>query len=282
MRIDAHQHFWKYTAQEFEWIEEPMAAIRRDFLPPDLKAEMGAAVVDRVISVQARQTIEETEWLLQLADVHDWIAGVVGWVPLISRNLNPTLERFAANRKLRGVRHILQSEPDGYMDCDDFSRGLKEVTRLGLAYELLVFHQQLQQATRLVDRHSNLTMILDHIGKPNIARNELEPWRHNIRELARRPQVYCKISGMVTEADFLHWDEAQLQPFLDAVLEAFGPERLIFGSDWPVARVAIEYVDWVELVNRFVSSLSVTERESIFSGSARKAYNLDQIWSTNS
>jgi L-fuconolactonase len=219
---------------------------------------------------------------LQLADVHDWIAGVVGWVPLISPDLNRTLERFTANRKLRGVRHILQSEPDGYMDCDDFSRGLKEVARLGLAYELLVFHQQLPKATRLVDRHSNLTMVLDHIGKPNIARNELEPWRHNIRELARRPQVYCKISGMVTEADFLHWDEAQLQPFLDAVLEAFGPERLIFGSDWPVAKVAIEYVDWVELFNRFVSSLSVTERESIFSGSARKAYKLDQIWSANS
>jgi L-fuconolactonase len=276
MRIDAHQHFWRYSAREFEWIEEPMAAIRQDFLPPDLNAEMGAAGVDRVISVQARQTIEETEWLLQLADLHNWIAGVVGWVPLISPDVNVALERFAANPKFKGVRHILQSEPDAYMESDDFARGLKEVTRLGLTYELLVLRQQLPSAIGLVDRNSNLTMVLDHIGKPNIAWNELEPWRQNIRELARRPQVYCKISGMVTEADFLHWDEAQLQPYLDAVLEAFGPERLIFGSDWPVSRVAIGYVEWVELVDRFASCLSVTERDSLFSGSATKVYKLDQ------
>jgi L-fuconolactonase len=219
--------------------------------------------------------VEETEWLLKLAGAHDWIAGVVGWAPLTAPDVDAVLERLAANPKLKGIRHVLQGEPAAYMERDDFSRGLREVARLGLAYELLISHDQLPTATRLVDRHPDLTMILDHIAKPRIARNELEPWRTQMRELARRPRVYCKVSGMVTEAHFTDWNEAQLQPYLDTVLEVFGPERLMFGSDWPVATVAIGYVDWVELVDRFVTRLNVGERESIFGGLARQVYRLE-------
>jgi L-fuconolactonase len=184
------------------------------------------------------------------------------------------LERLAADPKLKGVRHILQAEPDAYVDREDFGRGLRDVERLGLAYDLLVFHRQLPAAIRLVDRHPGLTIVLDHIAKPAIARNELEPWRSQLRELARRPNVWCKLSGMVTEADYARWTEAQLQPYFEAALEAFGPARLMFGSDWPVARVAIDYPDWVELVERFLGQLSGPERDNVFGGSARRAYRI--------
>jgi L-fuconolactonase len=274
MRIDAHQHFWRYTAEDYGWIDEPMAVIRRDFLPADLEAEIRTAGIDRVISVQARQSIEETEWLLEMAAARDWIAGVVGWAPLVDPAVGGVLERLAADPKLKGVRHILQAEPDAYMEREDFGQGLREVERLGLAYDLLVFHRQIPTAIRLVDRHPGLTIVLDHIAKPAVARNELEPWRRQLRELARRPNVWCKLSGVVTEADYAHWTEAQLRPYLEAALEAFGPERLMFGSDWPVARVAIGYADWVELVERFLSQLSEPECESVFGGAARRAYRI--------
>jgi L-fuconolactonase len=276
MRIDAHQHFWRYTAEEYGWIDGRMAAIRRDFLPADVEAEMRGAGIDRAISVQARQSIEETEWMLQLAATNNWIAGVVGWVPLVEPAVAAALDRLAADPNLKGVRHPLQAEPCNYLEREDFARGLKQVAQVRLAYDLLIFHHQLPAAIRLVDRHPRLTIVLDHIAKPAIAQNALEPWRSNLRDLARRPNVFCKISGLVTEADYPHWTETQLQPYLEVALEAFGPERLMFGSDWPVASVAIGFANWLELVNRFMDRLSISEKENVFSGSARRAYRLGE------
>jgi len=274
LRVDAHQHFWQYSKDEYGWIDEPMASIRRDFLPDDLRPLLDEAGIDATVAVQARQSLEETEWLLELAAEHDWIAGVVGWVPLASADVQRTLEQLCRSPKFKGVRHVLQAEPDEYFERADFNAGLAKLAKLGLFYDILVVERQLPAAIRLVDRHPDQTFVLDHVAKPRIADGELEPWRANMRELARRPQVTCKISGMVTEADLHHWTGEQLRPYIDVALEAFGPRRLLFGSDWPVCTVAANYQRWVNVVREYTSELSVYEQQAIFGINAIYAYNL--------
>lgn len=275
MKIDAHHHFWKYTPEEYDWIDDEMAVIRRDFLPADLEQTIAQVGITGVVSVQARQTIEETEWLLQLADDASFILGVVGWVPLILPTVREDLERFAANPRLKSVRHVLQGEPDdGYMLRDDFNRGVKVLTALNLTYDILIFERHLPQTIEFVDRHPQQRFIVDHIAKPRIKDGLLSPWSENIRELARREHVACKLSGVVTEADYHTWTEAQILPYLETVLEAFGPERVAFGSDWPVCLVATAYADWFQLVSRFISTLSETEQHWIWEGTAKEVYKL--------
>ncbi len=275
MKIDAHHHLWKYSETEYGWIDDTMAAIRRDFLPTDLRAATAAAGIDRVISVQARQSVEETEWLLELADGEELIAGVVGWLPLVSADITGQLDRFSGRAKLAGLRHVLQGEPEpGYMLRADFNRGLAQLADRGLAYDILVFEHQLPEVLQLVDRHPNQRFILDHIAKPRIKARELQPWLDRMRELARRPNVWCKLSGVVTEADIHSWTEQELSPYLEGALEAFGPRRLMFGSDWPVCLVATGYADWAALAGRLVSRLSSSEQEAFWSGNAREAYGL--------
>jgi len=272
--IDAHQHFWHYSDEEFGWISDPMAAIRRDFLPADLRPLLDAAGIDATIAVQARQSIAETEWLLQLAGENDWIAGVVGWVPLAAEDAEAHLAHIAGNPKLKGVRHVLQAEPDEYFHRTDFNAGIALLPQFGLTYDILVIERQLPVAIELVDRHPNQPFVLDHVAKPLIAQTELEPWRTHIAEIARRPNITCKLSGMVTEADFHHWTVDELRPYVETVLEAFGPERLLFGSDWPVCTVAASYVRWVAVVRDLTNSLSAGERNAILGGNAIKAYNI--------
>jgi L-fuconolactonase len=275
MKIDAHQHFWKYNPVEYDWIDDAMALIRHDFLPAHLQQEISKAGVDGVVSVQARQIVEETEWLLQLAAENDFIGGVVGWVPLRDPNVGEILKRFAVHPKLRGVRHVLQGEPDDrFMLRGDFNRGIKLLKQFGLAYDILVHERHLPPTIEFVDRHPDQVFVLDHIAKPRIRDNLVEPWRKNIRELARRENVYCKISGMVTEANYKGWTEDQLKPYAETVLEAFGPERLMFGSDWPVCLVACSYPRWHEIVSSFTSQLSGNDRAWIFGKTAIKAYGL--------
>jgi len=275
--IDAHQHFWHYSAEEYDWIGDTMAAIRRDFLPQDLLPLLDAAGIDATVAVQAHQSIAETDWLLQLAAENDWIAGVVGWVPLASPEAEGALERIAANPKLRGVRHVLQAEPDEFFHREDFNLGLARLRPFGLTYDLLVVERQLPAAIQLVDRHPDQPFVLDHVAKPLIAQRELEPWRSQIREMARRPHVTCKLSGMVTEAQFDTWTEDQLRPYVETVLEAFGPQRLLFGSDWPVCAVAASYARWASVARAFVATLTAGEQQSIFGGNAQKAYNLSTL-----
>jgi L-fuconolactonase len=275
MKIDAHHHFWEYTPEEYDWIDDEMAVIRRDFLPADLEQTIAQVGITGVVSVQARQTIEETEWLLQLADDASFILGVVGWVPLISPTVREDLERLAANPKFKSVRHVLQGEPDdGYMLRDDFNRGVKVLTALNLAYDILIFERHLPQTIEFVDRHPQQRFIVDHIAKPRIKDGLLSPWRENIRELARREHVACKLSGVVTEADYHAWTETEILPYLEIVLEAFGPERVAFGSDWPVCLVATAYADWFQLVSRFISTLSETEQHWFWEGTAKEVYKL--------
>lgn len=275
MKIDSHQHFWKYDPVEYGWIDDAMRAIRRDFLPGHLRAEIAAAGVDGVVSVQARQSLAETQWLLDLAAENDFIKGVAGWVELVSPNVGAELERFAANPKLKSVRHVVQGEPDAdFILRDDFNHGIRELQKFSLAYDILIFERHLPQTIRFVDAHPNQVFVLDHVAKPRIKDGVLEPWNNNIRELARRPNVYCKISGMVTEADYKTWTEAQLRPYFEAVLGAFGPKRLMFGSDWPVCLVACDYVSWHKLVSGWISKLSPGEQARILGGTAIEAYRL--------
>lgn len=274
MRIDAHHHFWHYTPTEYDWIDDGMAAICRDFLPADLAPEIAAAGIDRVISVQARESVAETEALLEWAAAHAWIAGVVGWFPLTDPALGDLLERLAATPALKGVRHVLQAEPAEYMDREDFNAGIAQLRATNLTYDILIVHHQLPAAIRLVDRHPNQVFVLDHIAKPPIRAGELQPWARNLAELARRPNIFCKLSGIVTEADYSTWTYEQILPYMETALEAFTPARLMFGSDWPVCRVATTYVDWVRTIDRFAETLSAAERQALFHDTAARAYRL--------
>jgi L-fucono-1,5-lactonase len=274
MKIDAHHHFWKYSAAQYEWIGDALSVIRRDFLPSDLEKEIRAAGIDGVISVQARQTLEETRWLLAMAAQNEFIKGVVGWVPLTNPSIREELELLGDDPRLRAVRHVVQGESDGYLLRNDFNAGVSVLRELGLAYDLLICERQLPEAIHFVDQHPDQIFVLDHLAKPLVKENRLDPWRQNIKELARRENVYCKVSGLVTEADFEAWTEAQLQPYFETALEAFGAERLMFGTDWPVCLVACPYRRWYDIVCRFAASLSSEEEMSLFGRAAARAYGL--------
>lgn len=276
-RIDAHHHFWRYDPVEYAWISEGMQAIRRDFGPEHLWAEFKAAGISGAISVQARQTLEETWQLLTYAEENEFIYGVVGWVPLTAPDLEKTLTSIAAHPKLRAVRHILQDEPDPYYILrEDFNHGISSLRPFHLTYDILIFERHLPQTIEFVDRHPNQVFVVDHLAKPRVKDNLLSPWQEHIRKLAERPHVYCKISGLATEADYQHWREEQLRPYFDTVLEAFGPSRLMFGSDWPVCLLAVTYGNWIDIVDRAVGKLSSSEQERIWSGTAREAYRLGE------
>ncbi len=250
-----------------------MEAIQRDFLPADLQREISAAGIDGVVSVQARQSLDETRWLLELAATNDFIKGVVGWLPLASPQVRRDLESLATHPKLKGVRHVLQGEADeSWLHHAHFNAGIDALKEFGLAYDLLIFERQLPAAMKFVDRHPSQIFVLDHLGKPRVKDGLLEPWNRNIRELAKRENVCCKISGLATEADWSAWTEVQLQPYVETVLEAFGSSRVLFGSDWPVCRLACSYTRWVETLARLTDNLSVVERAHLFGETAGSVY----------
>lgn len=273
--IDSHHHFWHYTRPDYGWINDNMKALRRDFLPEDLQREIQKVGIDGVVSVQARQSVAETEWLLSFARQHPFIRGVVGWVPLVDAGVGGILEKFAANKKLKGIRHVVQDEPDdAYLLREDFNRGVDTLKASGLVYDILIFERHLPNAIKFVDRHPKQVFVLDHIAKPRIKDGAVEPWKTNIREIAKRHNVYCKLSGMVTEADWKGWISAALHPYIATVLEVFGPKRLMFGSDWPVSLLASSYERWYRTVQSEISSLSKAEQERILGGTAVEAYKL--------
>ncbi len=275
MIIDSHNHFWNYNPVEYGWIGEDKTMLRRDFLPADLKFVLDEAGIDGVISVQARQSIEETNWLLQMAEENDFIKGVVGWLPIADSEFKSNLESIADQDKLISLRHVIQDEPDpDFILRKEFNRGIDELKHFGLAYDILIYENQLPDTISFVDRHPEQVFILDHIAKPKIERNLLSPWRENIRELAKRENVYCKISGMVTEADFNGWTKEQLVPYFEICLDAFSADRLMFGSDWPVCLIAVSYKEWFKIVNEFISKLSIEEQCRILYKNVIKAYDL--------
>jgi L-fuconolactonase len=271
--IDAHHHLWCYSAIEYEWIDDRMAALRRDFLPADFIDELAKTGIDGAVTVQARQTLEETQWLLKLASKHKEILGVVGWAPIASSDFETSL-RTLANPKLVGLRHGVQAEPKGFLDGEDFNRGIRAMRGTGLVYDLLIVEHQLGEAIRFIDRHPQQMFVLDHIAKPKIAAAELEPWRTRMQVLSQRSNVSCKISGMVTEDSWSQWSIESLRPYLDTVVSAFGAHRLMAGSDWPVCLVATNYAQWWQLLRSYFADFSNDERANIFGATASRIYNL--------
>jgi len=272
--IDTHHHFWRYDPVEYDWITDDMARIRKDFLPEQLREVIEKAGVNAVISVQARQMISETEWLLDMADKNDFIRGVVGWLPLVELSVESYLEKYSDNPYLKALRHVLQGENDEYMLTGEFNYGIGLLRKYNLVYDVLVFESQLPAAIDMVDHHPYQVFVLNHIGKPRIKENIILPWAENIRKLAERPNVYCKISGMVTEAGFHNWHREQLIPYMDVVMDAFGSERLMFGSDWPVCLVSCKYEGWLNLVKDWLEQFPINEQAMILGGNAVRVYRL--------
>ena len=277
LRIDAHHHLWRYTPEEYDWIDEDMRVLRRDFLLSDLRTAMSSASVDGTVVVQARQQTGETEWLLNLAASSPEIVGVVGWLPIAAPEFPHYLEVFRTSALLKGVRHVVQSEPAGFLARPDFDAGLRYLEGSNLVYDLLVFEHQLAEVIPFVDRHPKQSFVLDHLGKPQLRMNRLQPWAKQIRELARRPNVTVKISGLVTEADPANWTEVAFVPYLDTALEAFGPYRLMAGSDWPVLTVGCSYRRWWDLVENWSADWSESERTALLGGTAQRVYQLPSV-----
>jgi L-fuconolactonase len=275
LTIDAHHHLWRYTPLEFGWIDEPMQTLRRDFLPEDLKTAMATAGVDGSIAVQARQTLEETRWLLDLAEATDAIRGVVGWAPIAGEEFPGCMEEFDGREKLKGLRHVIQGEKDEhYVLREDFNSGIRTLAGSGLVYEILIYERHLADTIYFVDEHPEQVFVLDHVAKPLIAAGRLEPWAARMRELALRQNVWCKVSGMVTEAKWDAWSPETLKPYLDVAVDAFGPERLMAGSDWPVCLVASGYAQWWQVLRDYFAEFSEAERAAVFGGTAINVYGL--------
>jgi len=275
MHIDAHQHFWVYSAREYNWIDDSMAALRRDFLPNHLKSELESNGFHGSVAVQARQTLEETRWLLELAESSPWILGVVGWVDLRSPDVRSQLKELARNPKLVGVRHIVQSEPDDrFLLQPDFLRGISALEEFDLAYDILIYTKHLPVAAEFMQRFPRQRFVLDHLAKPPIKRGDLDLWAQGIRRLAEFPNLFCKLSGLVTEADWQHWKLEQIVPYLDLAFEAFGADRLMVGSDWPVCLVAASYARWIEVVNTYLRGQKPECRDRVLGGNAQRFWQL--------
>jgi L-fuconolactonase len=275
MHIDAHQHFWRYSPDEYAWIDGSMACLQRDFLPPDLEPELECAGFEGSIVVQACQTLEETRWLLRLAGASSFILGVIGWVDLRSADVRLQLAELANNPKLLGVRHVVQSEPDDrFLLQADFLRGISALEEFGLTYDILIYPRHLPVAVEFVGRFPRQRFVLDHLAKPLIKTGEIQPWEIGLRKLAQFPNVFCKLSGLVTEADWMKWKPEQTKPYLDIAFECFGPERLMIGSDWPVCTVAASYLQVMNLVINYLEGHPDHVREAVLGGNAQKFWNL--------
>jgi len=276
MKIDSHQHFWKFNVDEYGWINEQMQVLKRNFLPADLYPELQSSGFDGCVVVQARQSLEETAWLLELVSNNDFIKGVVGWLDLCSEDVKYQLDKWPAYPKLKGLRHVLHDEPDdNFMLRKDFLNGIGCLKEYNLTYDLLVFPSHLKNVNLLARQFPEQTFILDHIAKPNIKGKQTNPWENEIKELAELPNVYCKLSGMVTEADWNNWKESDFKEYLDVVFYAFGTERLMIGSDWPVCLLGGSYSKVMGIVMNYISGLPESDQKLVMGLNAVKAYNLD-------
>jgi len=273
MIVDAHQHFWHYNPREYDWIDDRMEVLRRDFMPADLAPHMEQAGVDATIAVQTRQTTEETDWLLRLADAHPFIAGVVGWVDLRADDVEASLAQFRDRARLAGIRHIVQSEPDDRFLLDPaFGRGIAALGQAGLPYDILIYPRHLPVAAEFISRFPSQTFVLDHLAKPDIRSGAIGEWARDLRRLAGAPNLWCKLSGLVTEADWRTWTPEQVHPYLDVAFDCFGPGRLIAGSDWPVCTVAAGYSRTMALVRDYLGSFTSAERALVLGRNAGIVY----------
>ena len=275
MKVDSHQHFWNYNTQEYSWMKDGMEVLQRDYAPEDLAAAQAEIGFDGSVAVQARMTVDETRWLLGLAARHETIKGVVGYVDLCAPEAGDQIDEFKDDPKCVGMRHVVHDEPDDhFMLRGDFQNGLEELSQRDLAYDLLLFEKHLPVGVEVVSRFPDLRFVVDHVSKPLIRDGVVSPWDDNIRELARFENVSCKLSGMVTEAEWDRWRPEDLEPYMNVVLGAFGPERLMIGSDWPVCLVAGSYGSVMSVVVDFVERLSIDEQARILGGTCCEVYRL--------
>lgn len=274
MRIDSHQHFWKFDTVRHAWIDSSMQNIAKDFLPKDLKPLLETNLMDGCIAVQADQSETETEFLLKLAEENSFIKGVVGWVDLSAEDLSKRLEVFSKNPLFKGVRHVLQAEKEGFMLKDQFLRGISELKNFNLTYDILIYPNQLEEARLLIEKNPDQPFVLDHLAKPYIKQQKIKNWASDIKELAKYKNVYCKLSGMVTEADWNHWQFENFKKYLSVAFDTFGSDRLMFGSDWPVCLLAGSYEHVVKIIDLFIENLEQEEKNNIMGGNACNFYNL--------
>lgn len=276
MKIDSHQHYWHYNTDDYGWIDERMSVIRRDFLPEEFAGLLQQNKIEGSIAVQARQSKAETDWLLQLANRYDPIKGVVGWVDLCADDARLQLRDFASHPKAAGVRHVIHDEPDiNFMLNDRFLRGINLLKEFQLAYDILIFPEHLPNTLQFINNFDeDQIFIIDHIAKPQIKTGSIHPWKEHMQEIARHQNVFCKLSGMVTESNWPNQQPADFKPYFEVVFDAFGPDRLMFGSDWPVCLVAEEYAGWLKIVTDAISVFSEEDQRKIMGETARKAYRL--------
>jgi L-fuconolactonase len=275
MVIDSHQHFWIYEAEKHAWIDDDMKVIRQDFLPEDLKIVYQENNIDGCVAVQADQTLAETDFLLDLAEKNDFIKGVVGWVDLRASNIDAILNQYSKFPKLKGFRHVVQGEADhNFMLRLDFLNGIAALEKYNFTYDILIFPHQLGAALELARRFPNQKFVIDHIAKPYLKDGFYDGWAALMKAIGEHKNVYCKLSGMTTEADYNNWTPEQIEPYMQLVLDAFGANRILFGSDWPVCLVAGNYTKTKELVTNFIAKLSSEEQAAIMGGNAMQFYNL--------
>ena len=272
MVIDAHQHFWKFDPVRDAWITDNMKVIKRDFFPEDLEPVLRANHIDGCVAVQADQSVNETQFLLSCAEEHPFIKGVVGWVDLLSPNVEERLSVLSKNKMLKGIRHIVQAEANDFMLRKDFQNGISKLSQFGLTYDILVFQQQLPAAVQLAQKFPDQAFVLDHIAKPAISEGLSKDWERLIKELSKYYNVYCKLSGLVTETNNFVWKEEEFKPFLDVVCEAFGYDRLMFGSDWPVCLLSCEYSKVMHIIKNYIPE---EHQPKVFGENATRFYNLD-------
>ena len=273
--IDAHHHFWKYKPEEYGWIDDTMSVLKQDYLPEDLELELHKTNTSGTVVVQARQSMDETRWLLEMASKHSFIKGVVGWLDLRSPVLEQQLKELASHPKLVGLRHVIHDEADDdFMLGLDFMKGIAQLEAYELSFDLLLFPRHLTRAIKLVRTFPNQRFVLDHLGKPDIKAGKMEPWKNDIATLAGYPNVWCKLSGMVTEADHKQWHYKDLLPYMEVVLNAFGPDWIMLGSDWPVCRLAGEYSAVMSVVMKFIEPLNKADKEKLLYQNAIDCYQL--------
>jgi L-fuconolactonase len=275
MIIDAHQHFWQYLPHRDTWITDQMEVLRRDWLPPDLAPILSSEQVDGCVAVQADQSVDETYFLLDCAENYSFVKGVVGWIDLRAENITEQLENFRAFPKLKGFRHIVQAEADeNFLIHPDFQRGMAALEEANYSYDLLIYPNQLPAALRFAHLCSTQPIVLDHLAKPYIRQGLIDKWKTDLEALAACENVFCKVSGLITEAHWQQWNDEQLKPYLDVAFEAFGTQRLMFGSDWPVCLLAGQYGEVKSLLDRYLASFSASEKAQVMGGNARVFYKL--------
>jgi len=276
MKIDAHQHFWIYEQAEYGWIDDRMKVLKRNYMPEDLHPELSEAGFSGSVAVQARQSLEETRWLLELSGQYDFIKGVVGWVDLCNKDeLRRQLDKFCKSKKFAGVRHVVHDEPrDDFMLRDDFLKGLSLLKEYNLTYDLLLFPKHLPLAEKVVSMFPEQRFVLDHISKPQIKDHIFSPWKEDIKKLAGHKNVWCKLSGMVTEADWKNLEQEIFRPYLDIVFEAFGTDRLMTGSDWPVCKLAGDYGEVTGIVEDYIEDMPIVIRQKITGENCISFYGL--------